>query len=319
MMISFAIPCYRSEKTITPVINEIIKTMAEKETYDYEIVLANDCSPDDVFSVIRNLASSNKKIKAIDLSHNVGQHGALMAAYSVCKGDIIVSMDDDGQSPITCLWDLLNPIIHEESDVCIADYGYKKESRFRNIGSWVNDKMANIMLDKPDDLKLSSFFAMKKFVKDEIIRYKGPYPYVGGLILRSTQKIVNVSISDRERLEGKSGYTMRKLLYLFFNGFTSFSIKPLRFATILGTLIAVLSFISLIAIVVNKIINPDTAIGWSSLISVVLLMGGLIMLMLGILGEYIGRIYICINNSPQYVIKETINVDKDKTNDGIEK
>lgn len=314
MMISFAIPCYRSEKTITPVINEIIKTMAEKETYDYEIVLANDCSPDNVFSVIRNLTSSNKKIKAIDLSHNVGQHGALMAAYSVCKGDIIVSMDDDGQSPITCLWDLLNPIIHEEADVCIADYGYKKESRFRNIGSWVNDKMANFMLNKPDNLKLSSFFAMKKYVKDEIIRYKGPYPYVGGLILRSTQKIVNVSISDRERLEGKSGYTIGKLLHLFTNGFTSFSIKPLRFATIIGVLIATVSFISMVAIMINKLLHPDTVVGWSSLISVILFIGGLIMFMLGILGEYIGRIYICINNSPQYVVKEMINVDETNIN-----
>lgn len=311
MMISFAIPCYRSEKTIVPVVNEIIETMVEKGIYDYEIVLANDCSPDGVFTVIRNLALSNKKIKAVDLSHNMGQHGALMAAYSVCKGDIIVSMDDDGQSPITCLWKLLDPILEGEADVCIADYGYKKESKFRNFGSWVNDKMAKIMLEKPDSLKLSSFFAMKKYVKDEVIRYKGPYPYVAGLVLRSTQKIVNIPISDRERLEGRSGYTIRKLLHLFTNGFTSFSIKPLRFATILGTMIATVSFISIIAILINKIINPDTAIGWSSIISTMLLIGGLLMFMLGVLGEYIGRIYICINNSPQYVIRETINVEED--------
>lgn len=310
-MISFAIPCYRSEKTIVPVVNEIIETMVEKGIYDYEIVLANDCSPDGVFTVIRNLALSNKKIKAVDLSHNMGQHGALMAAYSVCKGDIIVSMDDDGQSPITCLWKLLDPILEGEADVCIADYGYKKESKFRNFGSWVNDKMAKIMLEKPDSLKLSSFFAMKKYVKDEVIRYKGPYPYVAGLVLRSTQKIVNIPISDRERLEGRSGYTIRKLLHLFTNGFTSFSIKPLRFATILGTMIATVSFISIIAILINKIINPDTAIGWSSIISTMLLIGGLLMFMLGVLGEYIGRIYICINNSPQYVIRETINVEED--------
>ena len=311
MMISFAIPCYRSERTIVPVVNELIETISERKEFDYEIVLSNDHSPDNVFSVIRDLASSNKKIKAIDLSHNMGQHGALMAAYSVCKGDIIVSMDDDGQSPVSSLWELLDPILHGNADVSIANYGqHKKESAFRNFGSWVNDKMTGFMLDKPDTLKLSSFFAMKRFVKDEVIRYSGPYPYVAGLVLRSSQNVVNVPITDRERLEGRSGYTIRKLLYLFFNGFTSFSIKPLRFATILGTIIAAISFISLIAIIINKYINPDTAIDWSSLISVILFIGGLIMFMLGILGEYIGRIYICINNSPQYVIRETINVDE---------
>ena len=311
MMISFAIPCYRSEKTIASVVNEIQETIAKRAVYDYEIVLVNDCSPDGVSSVIRNLALLNKRIKGIEFSHNMGQHAALMAAYTVCKGDLIVSMDDDGQSPVDHLWELIEPILQNKADVSIADFGYKKESVFRNFGSWVNDKTQVMMLDKPDSLKLSSFFAMKKFVKDEITRYKGPYPYIGGLVLRSTQNIVNVPISDRERIEGKSGYTMRKLLNLFINGFTSFSIKPLRFATILGTLIATVSLIALIAIIINKLVNPDIVIGWSSVISVLLIIGGLIMFMLGILGEYIGRIYICINNSPQYVIRETINVEED--------
>ena len=163
----------------------------------------------------------------------------------MCKGDIIVSMDDDGQSPINGLWDLLDPILQNKADVSIADYGYKKESAFRNFGSWVNDKMTIMMLDKPDALKLSSFSAMKSFVKNEVIRYKGPYPYIAGLVLKATQNIVNVPIEDRERLEGTSGYTLKKLFHLFFNGFTSFSIKPLRIATILGSLIGIASFISL--------------------------------------------------------------------------
>lgn len=315
MKISFAIPCYRSEKTIVPVVNEIKEVMKERADYDYEIILANDCSPDNVFLTIRDMAFSDKRIKAIDLAHNMGQHGALMAAYSACKGDLIVSMDDDGQSPVDHLWELIDPILENRADVVIADYGYKKESRFRNFGSWVNDKAAGMMLNKPKNLKLSSFYAMKKFVRDEIVRYTGPYPYIAGLVLRSTQNILNVNISDRERLEGCSGYTMRKLLHLFFNGFTSFSIKPLRFATFIGMMMAVVSFISILAIIINKLINPDIAIGWSSLIVVMLFIGGLIMIMLGVLGEYIGRIYICINNSPQYVIRETVNLDEKDAND----
>ena len=315
MMISVAIPCYRSETTIAPVVNEVIETLAMRGEDDYEIVLVNDCSPDNVFDVIRDMASSNNNIKAIDLAHNMGQHAALMAAYSVCKGDIIVSMDDDGQSPVNALWELLDPILQGNADVSIADFGYKKESGFRNFGSWVNNKSLEMMLNKPDSLKLSSFFAMKKFVKDEITRYHGPYPYIGGLVLRSTQKIVNVPIPDRERLDGKSGYTMKKLISLFFNGFTSFSIKPLRLATIVGMIIGTLSFISLIFILINKLLNPDTVLGWSSIISVILFIGGLIMIMLGIIGEYIGRIYICLNNSPQYVIRETLNIDNDESTD----
>ena len=318
MMISFAIPCYRSEKTITPVVNEIIQKMAERESYGYEIVLVNDCSPDGVFEVIRGLVSSNKRIKAIDFSSNKGQHAALMAAYSACKGDIIVSMDDDGQSPVDGLWELIEPILQGKADVSVADFGYKKESAFRNFGSWVHDRTQVMMLDKPKELKLSSFFAMKKFVKDEAIRYTGPYPYIGGLVLRSTNKIVNVPIPDRERLEGTSGYTFRKLIHLFINGFTSFSIKPLRFATFLGAFIGIISFIALVAICINKLLNPNVTIGWTSLIAVILFVGGLIMFMLGILGEYIGRIYICLNNSPQYVIRETLNIDdeiNEKTDD----
>lgn len=312
MMISFAIPCFRSERTISTVVAEIIEVMENNSGYDYEIVLVNDCSPDNVFKIIRNLAISNKRIKAIDLSHNMGQHAALLAAYSVCKGQIIVSLDDDGQSPINSLWDLVDPILQGEADVSIADYGYKEESIVRNLGSWLNHKMSVMLLEKPNDLKLSSFFAMKQFVKDEMIRYKGPYPQIVGLILRTTQKIVNVPIQDRKRLEGSSGYTIKKLIRLFFDGFTSYSIKPLRFATIVGSLIGILSFFSLVYILINKVLNPDVAIGWSSLISVTLLMGGMIMFMLGILGEYVGRIYICINNSPQYVIRETINTNEEE-------
>ena len=318
MMISFAIPCYRSEKTIELVVNEIIQTMSEREKFDYEIVLVNDCSPDNVFKVIRKLATDNEKIKAIDLAHNMGQHSALMAAYSVCVGEIVISMDDDGQSPVDHLWELLDPIFKGEADVSIANYGYKKESAFRNFGSWLNDRMAVKMLEKPNELKLSSFFAMKGFIKDEIVRYRGPYPYISGLILRATQSIVNVSIPDRERLEGTSGYTMKKLIHLFINGFTSFSIKPLRFATIFGTIIGVVSFISLIIIIVNKIINPDIIIGWSSTISAILFVGGLIMIMLGIIGEYIGRIFISINNSPQYVIRETLNINNNDSYDNVD-
>lgn len=163
------------------------------------------------------------------------------------------------------------------------------------------------MLGKPKDLYLSSYFAAKRFIVDEMARYTNPYPYVIGLVLRTTKKIANVDVNHREREIGTSGYTLGKLLALWFNGFTAFSIKPLRMATALGGFSAFAGFLYGIYTIIKKLVNPNVVIGFSSLMAAIVFIGGMIMLMLGIIGEYIGRIYISMNNSPQYVIRECIN------------
>ena len=185
-----------------------------------------------------------------------------------------------------------------------AEYEHKKHSLFRNLGSRVNAKMAEYLIGKPKDLYVSSYFAARRFIIDEIISYQNPYPYVIGLVLRSTKNIVNVRVDHREREEGTSGYTMKKLLSLWFNGFTAFSVKPLRVATIVGMLFAAAGFLYLVYTLVNRFINPNVPIGWSSMMAVLLVVGGCILFMLGLIGEYIGRIYISLNNSPQFVIKK---------------
>jgi undecaprenyl-phosphate 4-deoxy-4-formamido-L-arabinose transferase len=305
-LISFVIPCYRSEQTIGRVVMEINKTMKALTQYTYEIVLVNDASPDNTFEAIRALCGQQKNICAVNLAKNFGQHAALMAGFSYVKGDIVVCLDDDGQTPADEVGKLLDAV-EEGADVVYARYEHKQHSGFRNFGSKVNELMTRVMLGKPKDLYLSSYFAAKRFVVEEMLRYQNPYPYVIGLVLRSTKRIVNVDVTHREREIGTSGYTVGKLLALWFNGFTAFSVKPLRIATVLGTLSACAGFLYGIYTIIKKFVNPDVVVGFSALMAATVFFGGLILLMLGIIGEYIGRIYISLNNSPQYVIRESID------------
>ncbi len=307
-LVSFVIPCYRSEKTLPAVIEEINVTMEKIEGYDHEIVLVNDSSPDGTIQTIRELCEKYENIKGIDLAKNFGQHAALMAGMRHAKGDVVVCLDDDGQTPADEVGKLLNKL-EEGYDVVYASYGKKKHSLFRNFGSKVNELMTRTMLGKPKELYISSYFAAKRFVVDDMIRYEHSYAYVIGLVLRATKNIANVEVSHRARTEGTSGYTLKKLLGLWFNGFTAFSIKPLRIATIIGTLCAGGGFLYGIYTIVKRLLLPDIQAGFSALMSMLVFMGGMIMLMLGLIGEYIGRIYISMNSSPQYVIREVIEKD----------
>jgi undecaprenyl-phosphate 4-deoxy-4-formamido-L-arabinose transferase len=285
---------------------EINQTMKALGRYTYEIVLVNDASPDNTFDAIRALCEQQKNICGVNLAKNFGQHAALMAGFSYVKGDIVVCLDDDGQTPADEVGKLLDAI-EEGADVVYARYEHKQHSGFRNFGSKVNELMTRVMLGKPKDLYISSYFAAKRFVVEEMLRYQNPYPYVIGLVLRSTKKITNVDVTHREREVGTSGYTIGKLLELWFNGFTAFSVKPLRMATVLGVVSACAGFLYGIYTIIKKFVNPDVVVGFSALMAAVVFFGGLILLMLGVIGEYIGRIYISLNNSPQYVIRESID------------
>ena len=306
-LVSFVIPCYRSEATLPGVIREIQDTMEKMTDYSFEIVLVNDCSPDGTFSVIRQLCQENDNIVGIDLARNFGQHSALMAGFHYVKGDVIVCLDDDGQTPADEVDRLLAGIMGG-ADVVYARYGKKHHSGFRNWGSHVNELMTRVMLGKPKDLYLSSYFAAKKFVVEEMLRYEYAYPYVIGLVLRTTKNIINVDVEHRDRQAGVSGYTIGKLFNLWFNGFTAFSVKPLRIATVTGAGCALVGFAYGIYTIIKKIfINPpDLVTGFSALMSVLVFMGGMMMLMLGLVGEYMGRMYISMNNSPQFVIRECV-------------
>ena len=306
--VSFVIPCYRSSKTIGGVVNEIESTMAQL-AYEYEIILVNDSSPDDTFAVISALAEADGHITAVDLAKNFGQHAALMCGIRHSSGDVLVCLDDDGQTPADEVGKLLEKI-EAGYDVVYASYDHKQHSGFRNFGSRVNAWMTEIMLGKPRELSLTSYFAAKRFIADEMLRYENCFPYVMGLVLRSTKNICNVPVNHRSREQGQSGYTLGKLLSLWMNGFTSFSIKPLRIATYFGALTAFAGFIYALIIVIRHFAVGMAPLGWSSTTALLLILGGVILLVLGLIGEYIGRIFMCVNSSPQYVERSVVKRDE---------
>ena len=304
-LVSFVIPCYCSEKTIASVLDEIRGAMQGLPQYAYEVILVNDGSPDNTFKTLRALANSDCHVTAIDLARNFGQQSAIMAGLSHSSGDYVVCLDDDGQTPADEVGKLLQKL-EEGYDVVYASYEHKQHSWFRNWGSRVNSKMTEIMLGKPRNLALTSYFAVKRFIVLEMLKYKHSFPYSEGLVLRSTRRICNVPVHHRQRQEGKSGYTLGKLIALWMNGFTSFSVKPLRLATYLGASSALLGFLYAIVIVIKHFVDSSIPEGWSSTMALQLVMGGIILVVLGLIGEYIGRIYICINASPQFVEREIV-------------
>ena len=303
--VSFVIPCYRSEQTITGVVEEITQTMGQLPGYTFEIILVNDCSPDDTFQIIRQLCGQYDNLIGINLARNFGQHSDIMAGLHYATGDVCVFLDDDGQTPANEVEKLLDAIA-AGADVAMASYDHKMHSHFRNWGSKVNECMMHIMLHKPKELFVSSYFAVKRFVADSMLQYSNSYPYLPGLLLRATKNIVNVPVHHREREVGTSGYTLKKLLGLWFNGFTAFSVVPLRVATAVGVASAFVGFIYGIYTVIRKLVDPNILLGFSSIMAAILFIGGMLMIMLGLVGEYIGRIYISLNNSPQYVVREAI-------------
>lgn len=309
--ISFIIPCYGSEKTVGPVIDEIIETVNKKKEYEYEIVAINDQSPDNVLDVLKEIAKKNKKVKVINLAKNMNRPGAVMAGLSKATGDYIVMMDDDGQCPMDNLWMIIKPL-EEGHDVASAKYTQYKQSLFKSFGTFVNRKMSEIIIEKPKNVQFTNFMAIQKYIAKEIIRYNNPYPYISGLLLRTTRDIINVPMEERSRISGNTNFTLKKLVGLWMNGFTAFSVKPLRLSTIIGVVLSIVGFLYGLYIIIRKIIEPASILmGYSSIMAILLFIGGIIMIMLGIIGEYIGRIYICINKSPQYVIKETINIEEE--------
>jgi len=309
MKISIIIPVYNSESTIKIVVEDIKETLSNKS--NFEIVLVNDGSKDNSYKKCKELARKYSFIKFINLSKNFGQHNAILAGLHFVKGNYIIFMDDDLQTPPEEIPRLINKI-KEGYDVVYANYYYKYHSKLRNIGSWINNVMTNILLKKPKNLKITSYFIIKKYLIDEILNYTGPYPYLGGLILRSTDNIGMIDITHEKREYGKSNYSFMSLLRLWINGFTNFSVKPLRISFFLGILFSSIGFLFSFFLLIRKLIYPQVVLGWTSIIIAILLFSGVQLISVGLIGEYVGRIFLTQNKQPQYIIKEKYNIDSDR-------
>lgn len=304
-LLSIVIPVYNSERTIADVVKRIKITLDNIPQCSYQIILVNDGSRDSVADVCRSLALEDNRIVFLNLSKNYGQSNAIMAGFHEVKGDFVVCLDDDGQNPPEEIPKLMEAISEQDLDV-VFGRSTKQQALHRNWGSWLNDYMACVMIDKPKKLKLSSFYIARRFVVEAAIQYENPYPYLIGLFLGVTSKIGNVDLEHEPRLVGRSNYTMRKLIKKWMDGLTNFSVRPLRFASMLGFVISVIAFILIGMLVVRKLINPAIQMGWTSIIAVVLFLGGIQLLALGLLGEYVGRTFLCINKRPQFFIREKI-------------
>ncbi len=298
--ISVVIPCYRSEKTISTVVDELILYL---RGFPHEIILVCDGSPDHVWEEIKKLRGKYNTVQGVLFSKNFGQHAATLAGYRQAIGDIIITMDDDGQSDPSAIPQMIDKI-HEGYDVVYARYRKFSKSAFRRFGSWVNRKMAEKLAGKPEGIQGNSFYAMRSFVKNEVIRYTNSYPYIGGLVFRATSSITEIEVVHRTRKEGKTNYSLGKLLKLWLNGFTAFSVLPLRAASFMGFVFSFFGFLFGIIVIIRKLTNPEILLGYSSIIVTLLFLGGIILIAIGLIGEYVGRIYIGQNQSPQYVIKE---------------
>lgn len=303
MKISFVVPCYKSAKNLPAIVNEITKTLKVRKHEKYEIILVNDGSPDDTYSEITVLSLQNRNIKGISLSKNFGQASAMIAGYHFASGDYIVHLDDDGQSPVRNLWKLVDKA-ETGFDIVFAQYSQKKNSLLQKLGAKVNEWMASYLIDKPKEIYFGNFWICRKFVIEEVVKCKNPYPYIAGFFLRTTLNISGVKMKQRERQFGHTNYTFKKMFSLWLNGFTAFSIKPLRVAMTLGLICSIAGFAAVAYTIIQKFKTPEIPVGYSSLISTILFIGGILMLMLGMIGEYVGRIYLNINQVPQFVIKD---------------
>ena len=311
MLITVAIPCFRSADTIGAVVSEVKKEIQKRPENDYQFVLVNDCSPDNTFDVLSSL-TADSRIIAVNLARNYGQEAATLAALPFVKGDVCVFMDDDGQHPANEIYTLVDKI-SEGYDLVYGRFSDKHHNLFKRAASALHGKISEINGTKIKGISLSSYFALSKFCAKQLICYKSPFVSRGGYMMEVTAKVANVDITlHRDRISGSSGYTLRKMLAMWLSSFTNFTMKPLRWATALGGIIAAVGSVYGLYLLVRKLVDPTVMLGFTSTMAVMLFLGGAIMLMLGLLGEYIGRIYMTVSSMPQYVVREVIGSEADK-------
>ena len=302
MKISVCIPVYNGADTISALVDEVEVRLA---AYDLEVILVNDGSLDNSEVVCEQISREKAFVKFIALRKNFGENNAVMCALNFATGDYAVVIDDDFQNPPSEIIKLIREAVEGGYDVVYSRYREKKHSWFRNLGSRFHNFIADLLLDKPKGLYLSTFRLIKKEVVEEIIRYQGPSPYIDGLILRVTNSIGSVEVEHSNRRHGTSNYTLKKLIEIWLDMFINFSIKPLRMMMFLGFALSLLGFGSALYFIIEKLfLNPDMPVGFATLIVTILVLSGIQLVFAGLLGEYVGKHYMQANGTPQWVIKK---------------
>ncbi len=299
MKLSIVIPVYNGSQTIKELVGQIKNELIDLE---YEVVLVNDCSPDNSEAVCSEIASEYSNVVFISLRKNSGEHNAVMCGLNHVSGDYTIIMDDDFQNPPSEIMKLYNEA-KKGYDVVYSKYLKKKHSIYRNLGSKFTDKMAVLLIGKPKNLYLSSFKIINNDVVKELIKYKGPFPYIDGLILRVTNNITSVFVEHALRNQGQSNYSFSRLLSLYMNMFINFSIKPIRLMIFSGLGIFLIGIVMSLLFIIENYTHSNMPVGWTAIAILIITFSGFQILFLGLLGEYIGKQYLDQNSTPQWTVK----------------
>lgn len=302
--LSFVIPLYHSAETIADLVRDIELLQVDG---GHEIVLVNDGSTDRTSEVCRGLvASARVPITLIEHARNYGEHNAVLTGWRHARGEHIVNLDDDGQNPPSECVRLWQEAKRTGKDVIFGHYAAKQHSIWRNWGSRFTNRMTDWALDKPQGFYLSSFRCVTRFLAQQVMTYAGPYPYIDGLILQVTQRIGSIEVRHEPRRAGQSTYTLRRLVRLWLSAWINFSLLPLRVATVLGLILAALGVVALAVVFVMWLrqVGPERGFGW--IMSALLIFSGTQLVLLGLIGEYVGRMFLTVNQRPQAIVREKV-------------
>ena len=299
--VSFVVPLYNTGAALSRLLDAFRDLPVEG---GYELVLVNDASPDGTGEKVQGMIGTLPyAVTFVDLARNFGEHAAVLEGYRHVRGTFIVNLDDDLQNPVDEALRLMEHLRVNDYDVVYSWFEEKKHHPIRNLGSWFTNQAASLLLDKPKDLYLSSFRAMRRELAERITTYCGPYPYIDGLILGATNRIGRLQVRHEERADGNSGYTVRKLLRLWMNMFFNFSVMPLRLAGLIGVALCVVGMLIAGEVLVEKLLHDIPIQGWASIMAAVSIFSGAQLLMLGVNGEYIGRTYLTLAGRPQSLVR----------------
>lgn len=315
--LSIVVPVYNGAGTVGELVGAL---RALDIPGGLEIVLVVDGSPDNSLDVCKQLAAaSGPPVTVLSLSRNYGEHNAVMAGLSRARGAYTITMDDDLQNPPGEVKRLFEHARDGRYDAVYTYYDEKKHAAWRNLGSRFTNWCADRLIDKPRGLYLSSFRCLSAFVCEHIVAtYEGPYPYVDGLIFQVTQNVGRLQVEHLPRIEGRSNYTLARLFRLWLSMFSNFSVIPLRFATLFGIAFGTLGALAAIIVIVEAISAQKAPQGWASLMVAVLVLAGVQLVVVGLIGEYLGRMFLAVNRKPQYLVREVFRRKAEEAGDGLE-
>ena len=303
MLVSVVIPCYNSERSIGKLVDLCMESFSKWDGYECEMVLVNDCSHDDTYrEILKCVGKYPNQVTGVDFSKNFGQHAALLAAMQYVRGELVVGMDDDLQNHPDQIIQFLEKM-DEGYDVVFGVYRKRQFGWFKNLTSRISQFLMVRLVERPKGIEMSNFWCARRFVTDEMIRYRGNDALIQPLFARTTSHMADISLEHFERQFGKSNYNFRKAFRLFMT-FMDYSTVPLRISNFFGILFSIAGFIATIALIIHKFVDPTVQTGWSSLMCLMLIISGIVFLMIGVVGEYLGKLISASTNKPLYVVRQ---------------